>query len=151
MMRSCVFHKWAKHYLHAQPGNLLLLFLSRYEVVKCFGISVFLFTILTIIICQRFPEMYFVTYVQMISLINQGFLVAKLKSSLRKLYGRHHDLVNHRICNKSNTTGATCGAETAYPSGLWISGTQVSSNNRWIYWLTTSKKIWRYQLDNRKP
>ena len=51
------------------------------------------------------------------SLLNQGFLVAKLKSSLRKLYGRHHHLVNHRICNKINKTGATCGAETAYPSG----------------------------------
>jgi len=23
----------------------------------------------------------------------------------------------HRVCNKSNTTGATCGAETAYPFG----------------------------------
>ena len=28
-------------------------------------------------------------------LLNQGFLVVKLKSSLRKFYGRHHDLVNH--------------------------------------------------------
>jgi hypothetical protein len=27
-------------------------------------------------------------------LLNQGFLLIKLKSSLRKLYGRHHDLVN---------------------------------------------------------
>jgi len=26
--------------------------------------------------------------------LNQGFLLVKLKSSLRKLYGRHHDLVN---------------------------------------------------------
>ena len=51
------------------------------------------------------------------NLLNQGFLVAKLKSSLRKLYGRHHDLDNHQICNKSNTTGATCGAETVYPTG----------------------------------
>ena len=24
----------------------------------------------------------------------------------------------HRDCNKSNTTGATCGARTAYPSGI---------------------------------
>jgi len=23
----------------------------------------------------------------------------------------------HRVCNESNTTGATCGAGTAYPSG----------------------------------
>ena len=27
-------------------------------------------------------------------LMNQGFLLVKLKSSLRKFYGRHHDLVN---------------------------------------------------------
>jgi hypothetical protein len=27
-------------------------------------------------------------------LMNQGFLLAKLKSSLRKLSSRHHDLVN---------------------------------------------------------
>jgi hypothetical protein len=27
-------------------------------------------------------------------LLNQGFLLVKLKSSLRKLYGRHHDLVD---------------------------------------------------------
>ena len=25
-------------------------------------------------------------------------------------------LKNHRVCNKSNTTGATCGARTAYLS-----------------------------------
>ena len=57
-------------------------------------------------------------------LLNQGFLLAKLKSSLRKLCGRHHDLVDlssfmtyHRVCNQINTTGATSGAGTAYPSG----------------------------------
>jgi hypothetical protein len=27
-------------------------------------------------------------------LLNQGFLLGKWKSSLRKLYGRHHDLVD---------------------------------------------------------
>ena len=27
-------------------------------------------------------------------LLNQGFLLAKLKSSLRNFYGRHHDLIN---------------------------------------------------------
>ena len=26
-------------------------------------------------------------------------------------------IIYHRVCNKSNTTGATSGAETAYPSG----------------------------------
>jgi hypothetical protein len=28
-------------------------------------------------------------------LLNQGFLLVKLKSSLPKFYGRQHDLVNH--------------------------------------------------------
>ena len=28
-------------------------------------------------------------------LLNQGFLLVKLKSSLRKFYGRHHDLADH--------------------------------------------------------
>ena len=70
----------------------------------------------------------------------------KLKSSLRKFYGRSHDLINRyrisvsqmtthmfhlykhfpvvssfmtnlRVCNESNTTGATIGTGTAYPSG----------------------------------
>ena len=79
-------------------------------------------------------------------LLNQGFLVVESKSSLRKLYGRHHDLVErHSIsvshmttdmfhlslalpgpfliqdlspgCNYVNTTGATSRAGTAYPSG----------------------------------
>ena len=71
------------------------------------------------------------------------FLVVKLKSLLRKPYGRHHDLVteymchkwpqicsvfrnhylmpssfmiNYRICNKSSRTGAISRAGTAYPS-----------------------------------
>ena len=69
--------------------------------------------------------------------------MVKLKPSLRKSYRHHHDLVNnyriyvsemttdmlfviitirsfmtdHRVCNKSSTTGATCGAGTASPSG----------------------------------
>ena len=78
-------------------------------------------------------------------LLNQGFLLVKLKSSLRKIYGRHHDFVDrygiyisqmticstchthlpvlssfmtyHRVSNKINMTGATSGAGTQYPSG----------------------------------
>ena len=71
--------------------------------------------------------------------------MVKLKSSLRKLYGSHHDLVDrygisvsqittnmfvcrkhnpvlsslmtyHRVYSKSNMTGAISGAGTAYPS-----------------------------------
>ena len=78
-------------------------------------------------------------------LLNQGFLLVKLKSSLRKCYGRHHDLVDHygifvsqmtticstckhfpvlssfttyyRVCNYLNRTGVTSGVGTANPSG----------------------------------
>jgi len=77
-------------------------------------------------------------------LLNQGFLVrlvVKLKSSLRKFYYRHHDLVKrykwpricsvcsnhnpvlssfmtyHRICHKSNTMNVTLREGTAYPPG----------------------------------
>ena len=80
-------------------------------------------------------------------LLSQGFLLVKLKSLLRKFYGRHHDLVDrygisasqmttdmfhlsqtlfpilssfmtyHRVCNQINTMGATSGAGIAYPSG----------------------------------
>ena len=55
--------------------------------------------------------------------LNQGFLWVKLKSSLRKFYGRHHDLVDrsfvtyHRVCNQINMTGATSESGTAQPSG----------------------------------
>ena len=72
-------------------------------------------------------------------LLNQGFLVVKLMSSLRHFYGRDCDLVNevslhkwlricsvccnhnptpfsfltnHPVCNNSNTMGATCWAGT---------------------------------------
>ena len=48
--------------------------------------------------------------------LNYGFLLVKLKTSLRKFYIRHHDLVN-RVCNWSSTVGATSGAGTAYPYG----------------------------------
>ena len=67
-------------------------------------------------------------------LLNKWFLVVKLKSSLRKFYGCHHDLFNryvcrnhnpnlssfityHRACKKSNKTGPISGTGTAYPSG----------------------------------
>ena len=37
-------------------------------------------------------------------LLNQGFILAKLKSSLRKLYGRHHDLVDRYGISVSQMT-----------------------------------------------
>ena len=77
---------------------------------------------------------------------NQGFLLVKLKSSLRKFYGRtmtvltvmeclchkwpricspchkHFPVLSsfmtyHVVCNYIHTTGSTSGAGTAYPSG----------------------------------
>ena len=79
-------------------------------------------------------------------LLNQGFLLVKLKSSLRKFFGRHHDLVDrngisvsqmttdcstcrkhfpilsslttyYRVCNQINTTGAISGEGTTYHTG----------------------------------
>jgi hypothetical protein len=69
-------------------------------------------------------------------LLNQEFLVFKFKSSLRKYtisvinyHGsicsvcRNNNVVlsssmtYHRVCNKSNTKGATYGARNAYPAG----------------------------------
>ena len=40
--------------------------------------------------------------------LNQGFLVVKLKSSLRKFYGRHHDLVDRYGINKRPRICSTC-------------------------------------------
>jgi hypothetical protein len=37
-------------------------------------------------------------------LLNQGFLLAKLNSSLRKIYGRHHDLVDRYGISVSQMT-----------------------------------------------
>jgi hypothetical protein len=37
-------------------------------------------------------------------LLNQGFLVIKLKSSLRKFYGRHHELVDRYGISVSQKT-----------------------------------------------
>jgi hypothetical protein len=75
--------------------------------------------------------------------LGQGFQVVRLKSSLRNFYDHHHVLITeylcykkprmcsvginnnpilssvmayHRLCNRSNTIGATCRSGTAYPS-----------------------------------
>ena len=49
-------------------------------------------------------------------LLNQGFLLVKLKSSLRKFYGRHHDLVDHYGISGSQMT--TCRKHFPAPSSL---------------------------------
>jgi hypothetical protein len=58
-------------------------------------------------------------------LLHQGFLVAQLKSSLLRVCsvcGNHIPffftfMTYHRVCNKSNTTGASRGDEIAHLSG----------------------------------
>ena len=79
-------------------------------------------------------------------LLNQGFLLVRLKSSLRKCYGRHHAFADryglflsqmttdmfhfsthfsgissfmtyYRVSNQINTTTATSAAGTSYPPG----------------------------------
>jgi hypothetical protein len=87
---------------------------------------------------------YDITQITTEKLLNHGLLVIKLKSSLPKFNGYHHDLVNHyrvfvtdvhgcvlfvvitvhssfmtyhSVSNKSKTRGNTCGAGTSYPSG----------------------------------
>jgi hypothetical protein len=79
-------------------------------------------------------------------LVNQGFLVVKMKPSLRKLYDRHHDLINrygismsqittdiypsslmayNLIIDKSKSTGATSRSGTAtFP--VHLCGVRVS-------------------------
>jgi len=37
-------------------------------------------------------------------LLNQGFLLVKLKSSFRKFYGRHHDMVDRYVISVSQMT-----------------------------------------------
>ena len=90
-------------------------------------------------------------------LLNQGYLLAMLKLSLRKFYTRAmtwltameylcHKLplicsscrkhfpvlssfmTDHWVCNQINTTGATRGAETAYPSGAF----EFTSGFQWV-------------------
>ena len=86
-------------------------------------------------------------------LLSEGFLLVKLKSALRKFYSRHHDLVNSYTIDhgyvplvvntsrsfphswlvtgfktNSNTTCATSGSATIYPSGVYpgFSGVRVA-------------------------
>ena len=86
---------------------------------------------------------------------NQGFLLVKLKSLLRNIYGQHHDLFNrygisvsqitidklplsealpssflihHKVCSYSSTTSATSGEGTVYPSRA----TEFTSVFSWV-------------------
>jgi hypothetical protein len=98
-----------------------------------------------------------------IKLLNQEFLLVKLKSSLRKFYGCHHDLVDryrisvsqicsicrkhksvlssfmtyHHRVNQINTTGATTGTGTAYSSGASL----FTPCFKWGSWIMVITKL----------
>jgi hypothetical protein len=48
-------------------------------------------------------------------LLNQGFLLVKLKSSLRKFYGRHHDLVDRYEISVSQMTTIYSNCHKHFP------------------------------------
>jgi len=53
-------------------------------------------------------------------LLNQGFLLAKLKSSLRKIYGHHHDLVDRYGISVSHMTTDMFHLSEALPGPFLI-------------------------------
>jgi len=53
-------------------------------------------------------------------LLNQGFLLVKLKSSLRKIYGRHHDLVDRYGISVSQMTTDLFHSSETLPSPFLI-------------------------------
>ena len=56
-------------------------------------------------------------------LLNQGFLVVELKSSLRTFCGRHHDLANSYLCNKLPRICSVCrNHNRSFPHSWLITG-----------------------------
>ena len=58
-------------------------------------------------------------------LLNQGFLLVKLKSSLRKFYGRHHDLVNRygiSVTNDHGYASPSVNTSLSFPHSRLITG-----------------------------
>ena len=58
-------------------------------------------------------------------LLNQGFLLVKLKSSLRKIYGRHHDLVDRYGISVTNDHGyvpLVVSTSRFFPHSRFITG-----------------------------
>ena len=73
-------------------------------------------------------------------LLNHGFLLAKLKSSLRKSYGRHHDLLKRYEISMSQMTTdmfitvatMTCLSVTKYLCHKWPRICSVCSNHNQV-------------------
>jgi len=53
-------------------------------------------------------------------LLNQVFLVVRLKSSLRKFYGRYHDFVNRSGISVSEMTTYNVSTSRSFPHS-WLS------------------------------
>jgi hypothetical protein len=67
-------------------------------------------------------------------LLNQGFPLVKLKSSLRKFYGRHHDLVDrYGICvtNDHRYVPLVVNTSRSFPHPRLITGF-VTRLTRWV-------------------
>ena len=112
-----------------------LSFICNIPATPPYGIPVYLFQLIQYSrVCDSYN--YFLDKGLQLTrkLLNQGFLVVKLKSSFRKFYDRRNDLTNrfiteylchnpvlstfmtyYSVCNKSNTMDATCAAGNVYP------------------------------------
>ena len=68
-------------------------------------------------------------------LLNQGFLLVKLKSSLRKINGRHHDLVDQlwNICviNDRRYASLVVNTSRSFPHS-WLISRFVTRLTRWV-------------------
>ena len=130
---------------------------SRHFLVKliCFPISrLWAYLIKIILETRSYPDFLDRVLLLRRKLLEKGFLLVRLKSSLRKFCCRHHDLIHrygisvsqmttnmfrchklfpvlslfmtyHRVCEWINTTGVTSGAGTAYPLHEFTPGLSV--------------------------
>jgi hypothetical protein len=55
-------------------------------------------------------------------LLNQGFLLVKLRSSLRNFYGHHHDLIDGCVTNDHGYTPLVISTSLSFPYSWFITG-----------------------------
>jgi hypothetical protein len=80
-------------------------------------------------------------------LLNQGFLLVKLKSSLRKFYGRHHDLVDRygiSVTNDHRHVPLVINISWSFPHWWIITGFVTRSTQ----WLPLVEQEWLTLLDH---
>ena len=75
-------------------------------------------------------------------LLNQGFLLVKWKSSFRKFYGRHHDLINHYGISVSQMT-KTKGF-SHIQNWRWLKYILYHMNTRFCIWSAVSTNEFLY-------